>query len=422
MPSALRFRLYPNYGQEAKMLRALEASRRLWNDALAHRKARWENERKSTSYNLQQWILTEVRHTDPLISGALHSQSAQDVLRRLDLAFQAFFERRARYPKFKKCSSAGSFTYPQCYNGSVKLDAVRKRAYLSKVGNVRVVLHRPLPNDARLKTCTVTREQDGKWFVSLVFEQVVPLQNIDARSVALPKTSVGVDLGLLSLITTSDDEKVAHPHFLRKAEKRLKHLQHTLSSKKKGSKNHFKARHRVSSYHARVRRQRLDFNHKLSTRLVREHNFVAFEDLKIRNMIRNHRLAKSISDAAWGQLVKLTEYKARNAGSRVVLVPATYSTQECHHCGTVNKTDLSVREFVCIKCSRLLQRDSNAARVVLKRGLAIAGLAATKVGQDMPEFKPVKTKPLLLQTTGGVSRVSEAGTICAFKALEAHGT
>ena len=402
------------------MLSALEASRRLWNDALVHRKSRWENERKSTSYNLQQWILTEVRHTDPLISGALHSQSAQDVLRRLDLAFRGFLEHRTQYPKLKKFSSAGSFTYPQCYNGSVKLDAVRKRAYLSKVGNVRIVIHRPLPKDARLKTCTVTMERDCKWFVSLVFEQIVPLQNIDAMSVAPPKTSVGVDLGLLSLITTSDGEKVEHPHFLRNAEKRLKHLQHGLSNKKKGSKNHSKAKHRVSSHHARIRRQRLDFNHKLSTRLVREHDFIAFEDLKIRNMVKNYRLGKSISDAAWGQLVKLTEYKALNAGSRVVLVPAANSTQECHHCGTLNKIDLSVREFVCINCGRTLQRDSNAAHVVLKRGLAIAGLAATKVGQDMPEFKPVKIEPLLPRTTGGASQVSEAGTIRAAKALEAH--
>jgi putative transposase len=402
MVSALRFRVYPNHGQKAKMFRALEASRLLWNDALAHRRARWENERKSTSYDLQQWILTEVRHTDPLIGGALHSQSAQDVLRRLDLAFQAFFERRARCPKFKKFVNAGSFTYPQCYNGSVKLDAVRKRAYLSKVGNVRIVFHRPLPKDARLKTCTVTRELDGRWFVSLVFEQVVPLQNVDFRSVAVPRTSVGLDLGLLSLVTTSDGAKVGHPHFLRKAEKRLKHLQHTLSSKRKGSKNRFKARHRVSSHYAKVRRQRLDFNHKLSTRLVREHNFIAFEDLKIRNMVRNHKLAKSITDAAWGQLVKLT--------------------QECYHCGTLNKIGLSVRSFVCISCGRILQRDSNAACVVLKRGLAIAGLTATKVGQGMPELKPVETEPLFFPTTGGVSQVGEAGTIRALRALEAHGS
>jgi putative transposase len=403
------------------MLRALDASRRLWNDALAHRRARWENDRKSTSYNLQQWILTEVRHTDPLIGGALHSQSAQNVLRRLDLAFQAFFLHRAGYPRFKKYSSVSSFNYPQCYNGSVKPDIVRKRIYLARIGHVKSVFHRPLPGGTRLKTCTVTREHNGKWYASLVFEEVVPLQNITSSNTNT-KTPIGIDLGLLSLITTSNGERVEHPRFLRKAENRLKHLQRALSRKKKGSKNRLKARHRVASLHSRVRNQRSDFNHKLSAQLVKRHNFIAFEDLKIRNMVRNHRLSKSTNDAAWGELVMLTEYKAHSAGSRAILVPAAYSTQECYHCGALNKIDLRVREFVCISCGRILQRDCNAASVVLKRGLAIAGLVTTKVGQDMPEFKPVNTAPLLLQTTEGASQVDEAGTICALKALEAHGT
>jgi putative transposase len=401
------------------MLRALEASRRLWNDALAHRKLRWEKERRSTSYNLQASILTSEREEDVLLGG-LYSQTGQDVLRRLDSAFKSFFAHRARYPKFKKFNQSGSFTYPQAYNGSVKPDIARKRLFLSKIGNIRTVFHRSLPKGARLKTCTVIREPDGKWFASLIFEEVVPLQNIDTTPVA-PKNPLGVDLGLLSLITTSDGEKVEHPRFLRKAEKRLKHLQRALSSKSKGSKNRSKARSKVASLHSRVRRQRLDFNHKLSTRLVKEHNLIAFEDLKIRNMVRNHKLAKSISDAAWGQLVRLTEFKAMGAESRVVRVAAAYSTQECFHCGTRSGVNLSMREFVCIGCGLTLQRDLNAARVVLKRSVIMAGHVATKVGQDMPELKPVESGPLLIQTTGGVSQVSETGTIRALKALEAHG-
>jgi putative transposase len=423
MRSAFRFRLYPSCKQEAQMLRALEASRRLWNDALAHRKARWEKERKPTSYNLQASILTVEREEDILL-GNLHSQVGQDVLRRLDKAFKSFFAHRTRYPRFKKFVQSGSFTYPQAYHGSVKPDILRERLFLSKIGNIKTVFHRSLPTkDSRLKTCTVIREPDGKWFASLVFEEVVPLQDIDAHAVPLmatEKTPIGVDLGLLSLITTSDGEMVEHPHFLRKAEKRLKRLQQSLSSKKKGSKNRFRVRHRVASQHAKVRRQRLDFNHKLSTRLVKEHELIAFEDLMIRNMVKNHKLARSIQDAAWGQLVRLTEYKALKAGFRVVKVPAAYSTQECSHCSTVNKIDLATREFVCVGCGRTLQRDCNAARIVLKRGLTIAGLAAS-VGQDMPEFKPVETRSLLIQTTGGASQLSEAGTIRP-QGLEAHGS
>jgi putative transposase len=417
--SAFRFRLYPNSKQEARMLRALEAARRLWNDALAHRKTRWENNRQATSYALQAWILTGEREQDALL-GELYSQAGQDILRRLEKAFRSFFERRARYPRFKRFSQSGSFTYPQAYNGSVKPDARRRRLFLSKIGNVPIVFHRPFPKDSRLKTCAVVREPDGKWFASLVFEEIVPLQNIQAVAgdfkTTNTKTPIGVDLGLLSLIATSDGEKVEHPRFLRKAEKRLKHLQRVFSRKKKGSKNRFKARKRIASQHSRVRRQRLDFNHKLSAKLVKEHGFIAFEDLRIRNMVRNPKLAKSILDAGWGQLMRLAEYKAIRAGSVVVRVPAAYSTQECSYCGTLNKVSPDVRAFGCVGCHRLLDRDANAAQVVLKRGLAIAGLTVAMVGQDMPELKPAETRPLLLRSTEGASQVEEAGTICPERA------
>src|SRR6267143_1969094 len=302
MMRAFRFRLYPSSRQVAMMLRALEASRRLWNDALAHRKTGWERGRQPTSYNLQASMLTSEREQDTPLSG-LYSQVGQDILRRLDKAFKAFFSHRARYPRFKRFTASGSFTYPQAYNGSVKPDIVRKRLYLSKIGYVPVVFHRALPRDSRLKTCTVIREPDGRWFASLVFE-----------------------------------------------------------------------------------------------------------DLRVRNMVRNHRLAKSIIDAAWGQLVALAEYKALKAGSRVVRVNAAYSTQECFYCGTLNKIALEVRKFVCVGCGRTLERDPNAARVVLKRGLAIAGLAAPKVGLDKPELKPVEMGPLLVSSTRRASSVDEAGT------------
>jgi putative transposase len=399
--TASRFRLYPDRKQERRLLSMVEASRRLWNDALAHRKRRWEEERLSTSYSQQCWILTAERHADPVLS-QLYSQAGQEILKRLDKAFKAFFEGRSGYPKFKKHRSSGSFTYPQAYNGSVKPDTVRKRLFLSKVGNVRAVFHRPLPRGTVLKTCAVVREPDGKWFASLVYDEVVSLQDVQIpTSWSAP---VGIDLGLKSLIATSDGEKVEHPKFLRKAEKRLKHLQRLLSRKKNGSKNRSKARQRVASQHAKVARQRADFNHKLSADLVKKHDLIAFEDLQIRNMVRNRALAKSISDAGWGQLRSFSEYKAERASKLVVKVLPAYSTQECCFCGTLNQVPLGVRVFDCRGCNRTLDRDLNAARIVLKRGL-------TQVGQDMPELKPVETGPLPPQTTGAASPVEEAGTI-----------
>jgi putative transposase len=390
------------------MVRTIEVTRHLWNDALAHRNARWESDRTATSYNMQASILALEREEDAEL-GALYSQVGQEVLRRLDKAFKSFFARRTGYPKLKKRSGVGSFTYPQAYNGSAKPDVTRRRLYFSKIGNIKTVFHRPLPKDALLKTCTVARESDGRWFASLVFEDIVPLQNIVWKFVS----PVGIDLGLKSLIVTSDGMKVEHPRLLRKAEKKLKRLQHSLSRKKKGSKNRLKARRRVASRHSKVRHQRFDFNHKLSSDLVKAHDLIVFEELRIRNMVRNHKLAKSIQDAGRGQLITLTEYKALALGKRVVKVDPACSSQECSYCGALNKISLDVREFVCVGGGRHLKRDHNASFIVLRRGLA-------KVGQDMPELEPVETRPLLVATARGASQVSEAGTICP-RGLEAHG-
>ncbi len=261
MKTAFRLRLYPNHRQERKLLRMIEACRQLWNDALAHRKWRWEEKRLSTSYSQQCWILTAEREADPLL-GELYSQTGQEVLHRLDKAFKAFFEHRARYPRFKKFSESGSFTYPQAYNGSVRPDAVRKRLFLSKVGNVKAVFHRGMPPSKKLKTCTVIREPNGEWYASLVYEDDKEAPQLQAKF----KSPVGVDLGLKSLIATTDGVKIPHPQFLRKAEERLKCLQRSFSRTRKGSKNRDRARRLLAVLSSRVSRQRADFNHKLKRR------------------------------------------------------------------------------------------------------------------------------------------------------------
>ncbi len=398
MKSAFRFRLYPNHKQEQKLLRMVEAGRQLWNDALAHRKRRWEEERLS-SYSQQCWILTAVRRADPLL-GELYAQSGQEILHRLDRAFVAFLEGRAKYPRFKRFSESGSFTYPQACNGSVKPEAFRNRLFLSNVGNVKVVFHRELPSRReKLKTCTVVREPNGDWYASLVYEDDVQIPG----PVKVFISPVGIDLGLKSLITTTDGVKVPHPQFLRNAERRLKHLQRDFFRRQKGSQNWERACRLLAVRSSKVSRQRADFNHKLSAELVRKHDLIAFEDLKVRNMVRNHALAKSISDAGWNQLRLFTECKSNRAGKLMVKVQAAYSTQECYFCGTLNQVPLSVRVFDCRGCSRTLDRDFNAAWIVLKRGLA-------QVGQDMPELEPVETGPLSPQPTEVACPVEETGT------------
>ena len=357
------------------MLTMVEAGRQIWNDALAHRKQRWEEKRLSTSYSQQSWILTAERRVNPSFR-ELYSQAGQDILHRLDRAFAAFFGHRAGYPRFKKFSQAGSFTYPQAYNGNVKLDVIRKRLFLSKVGNVRVVFHRVIPTHKKLKTCTVVGEPNGEWYASLVYDD----ENDGKSNATQPQETrrffvspVGVDLGLKSLIATTDRAKIPHPHLLKRAEERLKHLQRKFSRTRKGSENRGRARRLLAVRSSRVARQRKDFNHKLSTDLVRKHDLIAFENLKVRNMVTNHALAKSIADAGWGQLRRFSEYKATRAGKLVVSVFPAYSTQECYYCGALNQVPLSVRSFECRGCQKMLDRDFNAAWIVLKRGLAQVG-------------------------------------------------
>jgi putative transposase len=397
-----------------------ESCRLLWNSALAYRKQRWEDNRSNTSYYEQCRVQTKERQVNPLLR-ELPAQSGQQVLKRLDRAFRAYAH-KAGCPKFKKYRESGSFTYPQEYNGSVKTDPHGRRVYLSKVGTVPGVFHRPTPADSMLKICTIVREPCGEWYACLVYDSVMfaGMGPPDELRSGVPKPSeLGIDLGLNALITTSDGMEISHPKHLKKAEKRLKRLQKRLSRKKNGSNNYRKARLILAAWHAKVRRRRSDFNHKLSNELAREHHFIAFEDLRIGNMVRNHAFAKSIFDAGWNELVRFTNYKSARVGGLVVKVDPTHSTQECFFCGTLNRVSLKSRQFVCAGCRRVLRRDLNSARIVLKRAIVQVGQdrapSALRLGDEshhpiVPELKPVETGPLLASKGGCASRVAEAGT------------
>jgi len=255
---AFKFRLYPTRKQEERMMHSVEVCRQLWNVALANRKRRWELQRKSTSYKEQCKMLTSEFKAEKQLA-SLHSQVAQDALHRLDRAFRSFFKKERGYPRFKKFRSYGSFAYPQPYNGSAKLNERDNRIFLSKIGNVRIVVHRRVPSGRRLKTCTIILEPDGRWFASLIYDEL-----LDIRLPFFPGKSswnapVGIDLGLSSLITTSDGCKIVHPKFLRRAENKMRLLQIRLSRKRRGSKNSTKARLRLATpmFQSRQQKERL---------------------------------------------------------------------------------------------------------------------------------------------------------------------
>lgn len=395
-----RFRLYPTKEQEIQMSEWIETCRRLWNDALSGRKERWKKDRKSTSYNTQAGELPLLRKTDPFL-GNIYAQVSQDILRRLEKAFKSFFSGTSKYPKFKFYRESGSFTYPQAYRGSVKLGVSGKKIFLSKIGYVTIVAHREVPKDGTLKTCTIKREPDGKWYAVLMYETEDILPPVPTTFLS----PTGIDLGLTPIIATSDGEKIDPPRFYRKAENRLKHLQREMSRKKRGSKNRNKVRLKVARQASHIANQREDFNHKVSEKIVREYDLIVVGNLEVGNLARRHTTAKSFYDAGLGQLVRFIEYKAAKYGKRLIFVPEQFTTQDCNSCKIRNSIEEGIMEFVCVGCGNTTDRQVNAARNILARGYSM-------VGKDIPEPIGLSEKrPLPEQSIASASIFGEAGTV-----------
>ncbi|MGB2826515.1 MAG: transposase [Thermoplasmata archaeon] len=393
-----KYRIYPTKEQERTLAEQLETCRRLWNRCLAERKGAWENERISVSWFEQKRQIAVDKRSSAFLQG-VYSHVLQDVVLRLERAYQAFFKKNARYPKFKKFGSYDSITYPDAYNGSIRLGVTRKntKIYLSKIGYVPILAHRD-PSDGKNKRCTVKRE-GIEWYVVLEYE--VP----DVAPRGLPiEHPVGIDLGLKALITTSDGWHVKPPKPLKVHERRLKHLQRELSRKQKGSKNRVKAIERMAKQSRKVARTRRDFNHKLSRQIADKYDFVAMEKLQIRDMADNHCLAKSIHDAGWGQLCGFVDYKVQRKGNRFVQPSAWRSTMECNVCKHVKDMPLCLRVYSCPACGNTIDRDENAARNILERGLS-------QVGEDIAELMPVESGVQPGRTNDLASPFCEAGTV-----------
>jgi putative transposase len=269
----------------------------------------------------------------------VHSQVLQDVLRRVDTTYQAFF-RRAKagetpgYPRFQGKDRYHSFTYPQYGNGAVLDGGLLS---LSKIGCIPLRLHRPL--EGTPKTVTIGQEADG-WYVSFSCAEV-PTQPL-----LLTGRETGIDVGLKVLLVTADGEVVENPRHYRKAEKHLKKAQRRVSKRKKGSKRRQKAVRLLARKHQKVQRQRRDHHHKTALTLLRTYDTIYLEDLRVANMVRNRHLTKSISDAGWGAFRTILECKAEWAGKRVVAVPPAYTSQDCSACGERVPKTLSMRTHV----------------------------------------------------------------------------
>jgi putative transposase len=359
-----KYRFYPTAEQSDQLNRTFGCVRLVYNRALEARTRAWAIDRSRTTYVQSSAWLTEWKRADDLsFLNEVSSVPLQQALRHLQGAFAAFWNKRSRYPRFKskrKSRASAEYTRSAFRWRDGQLTLAKMDAPLA------IAWSRPLPEGAEPSTVTVSRDVAGRWFVSLLVE--------DATVVPLPPTTaaVGVDAGITSLVTFSNGEKVVNPRHERADRRTLAKAQRNLSRKEKGSANRAKTRAKVARIHARIADRRRDHLHKLTTRLVRENQTVVIEDLSVRNMLCNHRLARAISDAAWSELRSMLEYKAAWYGRTVVAVDRWYpSSKTCSTCGRINPTmPLATRSWTCPGCGTTHDRDVNAARNILAAGLA----------------------------------------------------
>jgi putative transposase len=375
-----RYRLYPSRVQARSLEQTLETCRRWYNHCLAERKLAWEERRESLSQYAQLRKVKDLKDTNPYAAN-IHSHVLQMVVQDLDKSFSAFFRRvkageKPGYPRFKGRQRFHSFGFKEYGNG-FKLDGRRLR--LSNIGRVRVRWHRPL--EGAIKTVRIVRKA-GQWYACFVCE-------VEPQALAPTGREVGLDVGVHSLLTTSDGEAIENPKWYRTEQKKLRVLQRRVVRRQLGGSNRRKAIAALERQHERIANRRKDFLYKLAHRLVARYDRIALEDLQIVNMAQNRHLAKSILDAGWSYLSLHLAHKAAEAGRLVYWVNPAYTSKTCSRCGCIFETlTLSDRWVQCV-CGLSMDRDHNAALNILKRaGHARWGIT-WPVTASVPQEAPV---------------------------------
>lgn len=355
-----KFRLFVNTNQERELSSTLETHRRLYNAVLDGKMLCWETAKASWSFFEQSAWFTVQRRTHPHYA-KLNALSARQTLRNLDKAFDSFFRRcksgkTPGHPRFKSKDRFSSFVFSSGNGYRI----VEGKLRLQNIGTIRVRWHRALPSGGVIKQVAIKR-QAGKWFACFAVEIPKPVA-------AAKLTSVGIDVGLKAFVTTSAGESLGDSRSLERAIPELCRRQRALSRCKRGSHRRQKVKHRVVVTHAKVANSRRDMHHKVSRSLVDRFGTIAAERLNVQGMLKNRRLSRRISDAGWYSFVQILTAKAESAGGRVILVDAQNTSQQCSACGATVPKSLSVRVHKC-PCGCELDRDENAARNILARGL-----------------------------------------------------
>jgi len=377
-----KYRLYPSGKQKVRLINSLKICKEIYNSLLDNSIKTY----KESGKTLRKFDFNKV------IKGKypIHSQVAQNVSDRVHKAFSNFFRRvkdksckKKGFPRFK--SKVNSLTFPQ---SGFKLIS-DKKIKISKIGNIPIILHR-IPK-GKIKTLTIKQNKIGQWFA--IFSCEMPDDIIVHNS----KEKIGIDVGIENLAVLSNGETIANPRWLSKSERKLRLLQRRLSRKVKGSKNRTKARFRLAKQHIKVANQRGDFLHKISSSLAKSYSFISVENLSVKDMVKNHCLAKHITDASWSSFVQMLSYKAVKCGGQFVKINPRNTSKTCSGCGTIVDMPLKKRHFLCPKCGLSLHRDLNASHNILKVGTDCAKL----INACGDTVRPTS-----------LARVIETGTIC----------
>jgi len=362
MLKAYKYRLIPNKEQREMINKHIGGCRFVYNWALETKiKYYQEANQKLSAYDLN-YMLTELKNENEWLKD-VYSQSLQQANKNMESAFTKFFREKAGFPKFKsKKNPVQSFQIPQHYKVNFDKNIIK----LPKIGEIKAVLHRAF--EGKLKTATVSRTSTGKYFISILVDYG---KEVPEKLKFTEQSTIGVDVGIKDFAVLSNGEKVENPKYLQKSLKRLKVVSKQLSRKKKGSKNREKAKKRLSKIHEKVTNQRTDFQHKVSSKLISENQAIAFETLKVKNMVKNHCLAQAINDASWSSFITKMEYKAEWYGKTILRIGQFEpSTKLCNVCGYHNKDiTLKIREWVCPECKTKHDRDINAAINIKKFAL-----------------------------------------------------
>lgn len=358
---AYRYRFYPTPQQAEQLAKTFGCVRFVYNRFLKVRTDSWYEKQERVGYNDTARLLTGLKQQpENTWLQEVSNVCLQQSLRHLDAAFKNFFLGRAKYPTTKKKYAKQSARYTT--SGFTFKDGKLKLAKHDKPLNIKWSRQ----FNGKPTSCTVSKDAANRYHISILVEEEV-------KTLPIVKKEVGIDLGLTHAVITSDGKKVDNQRYFRKQEKRLAKAQRSFSRKKKGGKNRAKARLKVAKIHAKIADQRMDFSHKLTTQLVNENQVIAAESLQVKNLLKNRKLSKAISDVGWFQITNMLEYKSNWYGRSFVQIDKFYpSSKRCHVCGHISdKMPLSVRSWDCPSCGNQHDRDINAAKNIIKAGKAI---------------------------------------------------